>query len=236
MKLCFFLTSHGRSENYEWQALAYKKFKYIKNFDIIIHDNSNISKETLTAATKNLVNIKCILSNEPNHGYYLGQLNAINNYYYLLKEYDYVIHHVHDFFFLDDSYLRDWLENFQEYPGVGFLTNQFPFHPSNNKFVTQATLCLASDCFIFDPKIANDFFWKKTLSYGNIPPELILYKATQELNIPVIFWPRLHKTKSGRTLFAPKPQDLENLHKNFYPDTIGTMHNHNYDILKLYLE
>jgi hypothetical protein len=237
MKLCFFIVGHTRLECYAKQAVFYNKFKHIKDYHIIIYENSGASLEDIEERTKDFNNKVQIICQKENLGYHLGQLTALNECYDLLKDYDYVIHHTWDSFFVDDGRLNDWLVNFKVHTGCGLLTNQFLFDPRNNRYVSVSTICYGTDVFVFDPKILNKTFWETCLSYGNIPPELIIYKATKQLNILVVIWERLFVTNDNRTLCAPSPAQMDNNHyrNTPYADTMSIMHTHNLNTLDKYI-
>ena len=176
-----------------------------------------------------------MLSNQRNAGYHLGQLYGINECYHLLKNYDYVVQHTSDTFFVSDSLLSDWIINFEKHKGVGLMTNQFLFHPESNHHVREPTLCYGTDVFVFKPSLLDKEFWLKTLSYGDIPPELILYKACTDLKKLVFIWPRMFVTNEGRQLCAPEASDLNGYDARFFADTVSVMHTHNLTFLDKYL-
>ena len=107
------MVSHGRLDCYDKQAVFFNKFECIKEYDIIIYDNSGATEEQIKVHTKDFNADVRIICQRPNQGYFLGQLNALNECYDLLKDYTYVIHHSWDCFFVKDGYLNDWLINFK---------------------------------------------------------------------------------------------------------------------------
>ena len=236
-RLCFFIVGHGRLECYSKQAIFFNKFNRIKNYDIIIYDNSGVSGEIIKSYAKDFQANVRIVCRDHNPGYHLGQLTALNDCYELLKDYDYVVHHTWDSFVVNDNYLNDWLINFKVQRGCGLLTSQFLFDPANNQYVSELTMCLSTDVFAFDPKILNKTFWETCLSYGNIPPELIIYKATKQLNIVVSIWSRVWVTTSGQQLCAPTPEQLGGAHFRSPPnaDTMNIMHTHTLSTLDKYI-
>lgn len=234
MKLCFFSVNHSRPASYLYQSKCFKKFTKIKNFDIVIYDNSSINKDEILSNFSALNNVT-VLSNQHNAGYHLGQLYALNKCTSLFKNYDFIVHHTSDTFFVNDNLLYDWLINFKAHEGVGLMSNQFLFHPSTNHHVKTPTLCYGTDAFVFKPKLLDNVFWEKTLSYGDIPPELILYKACTDLKKLVLIWPRLFITNEGRQLCAPNKEDLNGFDARFFADTVNIMHVHNTEFLEKYL-
>ena len=154
--ICFHIVSHGKLECYDLQSNFFKKFKNIKkeNYDIIIWDNSNKTKEEIFGHISEFENIPTVFHQKPNPGYFLGQLYALNETYDLYKKYKYVVHLSVDCFIVDDQPLYDWLQNLDSCES-GLLSNQFTFIPNSNRFVTKTTQCYGSDFFFFKNNILN---------------------------------------------------------------------------------
>lgn len=234
-RICFFIVSNGKIDCYKWQAKFYKKFKHITEYDVIIYDNSSISREALLDATRDFPVTPTIFSQQENKGYFLGQLYAINQCFDLLSKYDYVIHHTCDSFFINDYRLYDFLRNFEVHDGVGLMTNQYLFHPRNNNDVKTPTMCYGTDVFVFKPSILDKVFWEKTLTYGNMPPELIMYKALKDMSLYVLVWTRMFITAKGHHLCAPTGDDLCGYPLRYFADEIGISHTHDLSYLEKYL-
>ena len=98
-------------------------------------------------------------------------------------------------------------------------------------------MCYGTDVFVFDPKILNKIFWEKCLSFGNIPPEAIIFKAIDELDILVLVWTRMFITVEGQRLCAPTPESLGGAHYRSPPfaDEMNIQHTHNLNTLNRYL-
>lgn len=234
-RICFFIVSHGKLDCYKWQAKFYKKFKCITDYDLIVYDNSNASEDELKNAVSDFPTAPKIFSRQENKGYFLGQLHAINKCYDLLKNYDYVIHHTCDSFFVNDYRLYDYIRNFEVHDGIGLMTNQYLFHPRNNSDVKIPTMCYGTDVFVFKPSILNKNFWEKTLTYGNIPPELIMFKVLKEIDGFAFIWTRMFITAAGSHLCAPNHEDLCGYPLRYFADEIGISHTHDLSYLEKYL-
>lgn len=232
-KLCFHIVSHGKLECYDLQAHFFNKFKHIKNYDVIVWDNSGKSYSEVESHTKDFnCNLK-IFAEKENQGYFLGQLNAINYCFDLFKDYEYVVHLSVDCFIVDDSPLNDFIENCRVV-NAGLLSNQFHFLPETNSYVTKPTACYGSDFFMFNPRILDKKFWEKCLEYGNIPPELSLQKACGELDKLVMIWTRMHPTIDGRVLCAPTEEQRKGYRYRYNADTSGIHHTHDLEDLNKY--
>jgi hypothetical protein len=232
-KLCFHIVSHGKLECYDLQAYFFNKFKFIKDYDIIVWDNSGASYSEVESHLKDFkCNVK-IFAPMKNEGYFLGQLTAINKCYNLIKNYEYVIHLSVDCFIVDDSHLNDFIENCRSV-NAGLLSNQFHFLPETNQYVDSPTACYGSDFFMFNPKILNKEFWDRCLDYGYIPPELILRRVCDEMDKMVMIWTRMHPTIDGRILCAPTEEQRKGYEYRYYADTAGIHHCHNLSCLEKY--
>lgn len=246
-KLCFVFISHGRIHYYKEQAYFFKKFKNLKkeDYDIIIYDNSTESRENVLDAIKDFeVSPKAVFTQMPNQGYFLGAHFALNDTYDLYKEYDYVVHLLHDVLIINDQHLYDWLQNLDDCK-CGLLTNQFG----------ASAEVYATDFFVFKPQMLNKDFWEKVivwatipkeqmlklfptipfnLSLGNMPPELVMRVVTDEFKIPVLIWTRMHHTVDGRVLCNPTPEQLKGYRYRSFVDTAGLLHTHDIEDLEKY--
>ena len=232
-KICFHMVSHGKLECYDLQAHFLNKFKHITDYDVIVWDNSDATYEEVASHTKDFTCDVKIFAQNPNEGYYLGQLNALNKTYHLIKDYEYVVHLSVDCFIVDENPLRDFIEN-TKVVDAGLLSNQFHFLPKSNPYVKTPTACYGSDFFMFNPRILDKQFWDRCLEYGNIPPELTLQKVCTELDKLVMIWTRMHPTIDGRVLCAPTMAQKKGYDYRHNADTSGIHHCHNLVMLDKY--
>jgi hypothetical protein len=151
-----------------------KKTKEIQNFDFIIHiNNLNLDYSKVNEYFKNIPNKnKYIIVTDKNCGYRMGPHEALTDIFYLLKNYDNVIHTHPDVFIVNETNLLNILESNENIP---FLVNYST--PNTN-------IWMSTDLFIFRPKLFTENIFSNYKDNLNIPCEEFLYKAVTNNKIP----------------------------------------------------
>lgn len=222
MKILFFFLGHRQMEEYKIQSFFINKFKFIKDFDVIIYSNSNQTEEELRTYCQGIPNIKEYLTFQRNTGYVSGLFTGLAEHFEKFKEYDFVVHLHPDVFIYDDSDLynnlriMDWL-NFDLLTSPSLHTMKYQvdgiahgtdrgWNP-NNPFVKENCFH-ATDIFVFNPSKIDVGFFDSSF-HGET--EHIFTHNIYKYNLKVLYWSRPSKV-------------LEDMF--FTKDSCGIWHSH----------
>lgn len=224
----FFFIGHRQLEEYKLQSFFLRRFKKLKNFDVMIYCNSNFQLEQLQSYCEGIPNIKDFFVHQRNGGYVTGLFLGLADHFDKFKEYDYVVHLHPDVFIYDDFDLyeniriMDWM-NFDilaspslhgmKYDvdglGHGSVTGWFDGDPVTNQNCFHAT-----DFFIFKPSSIDVNFFDTNF---NGEAEHIFTHNIQRYNLKVLYLNRPSKVIPD--LFFTK-------------DSCGIWHSHNLEIIR----
>jgi hypothetical protein len=147
MKVLFFYTGHKHSKEMIDQGHLLRKHEFLKKVSSVFYYNNNYNKDHIENIENSLKNMPVKYRSyhtEKNAGYYLGLFEGLEYGYEnkIFDEFDYVIHIHPDVYILDESRIKEILEEYL-HKKVSFIV----FRDNNEGRETYF-----SDIFVFKPK------------------------------------------------------------------------------------